>query len=179
MAIRKIAVTGDEILRKTSKPVKKINDRVKQLCGDMAETMIAADGVGLAAPQVSVLKRIFVARPELEDQDKVYVMINPEMVSKEGEQDSTEGCLSVPGYMGFVKRPETIKIRATDINGEEKEYEFSDFAAVVMCHEYEHLDGILYTDKTEKLLTNEEFEELLEKEAAEKEAAAQKKGNDD
>ena len=111
MAIRKIAVKGDDILRKTSKPVKKINDRVRQLCEDMSETMIDADGVGLAAPQVSVLKRIFVARPDLEDQEKVYVMINPEIISHEGEQDSTEGCLSVPGYMGFLKRPETVKIK--------------------------------------------------------------------
>lgn len=176
MAIRKIAVKGDDILRKTSKPVKKINDRVRQLCEDMSETMIDADGVGLAAPQVSVLKRIFVARPDLEDQEKVYVMINPEIVSREGEQDSTEGCLSVPGYMGFLKRPETVKIKATDVDGNENEYEFSGFSAVVICHEYDHLDGVLYTDNAEKLLTNEEFEKLMQEEADAEEAAEAKKG---
>ena len=97
MALRKIVIRGDEILTKHCKPVSKITDRIKVLCNDMLETMREADGVGLAAPQVGVMKRIFVCRPELENFDQEYVMINPEIIETEGEQESAEGCLSVPG----------------------------------------------------------------------------------
>ena len=169
MATRTIAEKGDSILRKHCKPVKNFNDRLKVLAEDMIETMDQADGVGLAAPQVSVMKRMYVARPYLEDQEKVFVMVNPDIYERTGEQISTEGCLSVPGYTGHLKRPESIKMRAQDLEGQWHEYEFQGFSAVVNCHEYDHLDGILYTDNAEDLMTNEEYEELL-REQAEKES---------
>ena len=115
MATRTIAEKGDPILRKHCKPVKNFNDRLKVLAEDMIETMDQADGVGLAAPQVSVMKRMYVARPYLEDQEKVFVMVNPDIYERTGEQISTEGCLSVPGYTGHLKRPESIKMRAQDL----------------------------------------------------------------
>ena len=152
MALRNIVERGNAILAKNCKPVKEITPRIKELCEDMVETMKLADGVGLAAPQVGVIKRIFVAQPHIDSEDtelseKIYYMINPEITFAEGVQDSSEGCLSVPGYMGLVERPQRIKIKAMDLDGIVKEYEFSDFAATVMCHEYDHLDGILYCDK--------------------------------
>lgn len=162
MAIRKIVTEGEEILRKNCKPVKMINDRIKTLCEDMIETMISADGVGLAAPQVGVMKRIFVCRPDLEDQTQCYVMINPEITHAEGSQASTEGCLSVPGYVGTVERPELVRLRAQDLEGNEQEYEFSGFGATVICHEYDHLDGLLYTDKAKDIMTAEEYDEMLQ-----------------
>ena len=164
MATRVIAEVGDPILRKHCKEVKKFDHRLRVLAEDMVETMDKADGVGLAAPQVSVLKRIYVARPYLDDQEKYLVMVNPEIYEREGEQTSLEGCLSVPGYIGHVSRPEKIKMRAQDLDGEWHEYEFEDFAAVVNCHEYEHLDGVIYTDKAEEVMTNEEYERALEEE---------------
>lgn len=172
MALRKIVLRGDEILTKTCKPIRKVNERIRILAEDMIDTMIEADGVGLAAPQVGVIKRIFVCRPLLEDQGKIFVMINPEILEKEGEQVSNEGCLSVPGYIGTVMRPERVKLRATDLEGEEHEYEFEGFAATCICHEYDHLDGILYPDKATAFMTNEEYEEILRKLQEEKEQEA-------
>ena len=166
MALRKITVDGDEILRKHCKPVREINDRIRTLYADMIETMKDADGVGLAAPQVGVMKRLFVCTPNLDDLEQVYVMINPEITYTEGTQASTEGCLSVPGYVGTVERPKLIRIRALDENGEEREYEFEGFGATVVCHEYDHLDGTLYTDKARDVMTNEEYDELLAEQAA-------------
>ncbi len=166
MATRLIAKDGDDILRKKAKPVKEITPRIKLLCEDMVDTMLEADGVGLAAPQISVLKRIFVAKPYT-DSDEIFYMINPEMLETIGEQDSLEGCLSVPGCMGDVKRPETVKIKATDLDGNTNEYEFSGLAATVMCHEYDHLNGILYTDKATHMYTPEELEELFSAEDGE------------
>jgi len=167
MALRKIAVRGDEILAKKCKPVKEITPRIVQLCGDLVETMIDADGVGIAAPQVGVMKRVFVARPHIDSedeaiQDKIYYMINPEITYREGTQESSEGCLSVPGYMGLVDRPMKIKISATDLDGVRKDYEFEGFEATVFCHEYDHLDGILYSDIAKDFMTVEEYKERLE-----------------
>ena len=161
MALRKIVLKGDEILTKTCKEVKEITPRIIELLEDMVDTMIENDGVGLAAPQVGVMKRIFVARPypdaENEEDDVVYFMINPEIVSREGEQVSLEGCLSMPGYIGHVDRPMKVTIKAQDVDGEWYEYEFEGFAAVVMCHEYDHLDGIMYCDIAKEVMTNEEY----------------------
>lgn len=162
MAIRRIAVRGDEILRKKCKPVKEVTERTKVLAEDMIETMKNAEGIGLAASQVGVMKRIFVARPHIDDEEKIYVMINPEIYAEEGVQDSAEGCLSVPGVTGFVERPRKIKIRATDLDGKEHEYEFEDFEATVICHEYDHLNGIIYTDKASRVFSNEEFQDMIE-----------------
>ena len=174
MAIRQITIRGDEILTKNCKPVKEITPRVVQLCEDMIDTMFEADGVGLAAPQVGVMKRIFVAMPYPDDEEpEVYVMINPEIIESEGEQESSEGCLSVPGYMGLVDRPVRVKVRYTNIDGDTLEEEFSDFAATVICHENDHLNGILYADKAKDFMTTEEYAKRLEemKEASEAEEA--------
>lgn len=167
MALRNITVRGDEILAKKCKPVKEITPRIRQACEDMAETMKAADGVGIAAPQVGIMKRFFLAMPHVdaddeETREKIYYMINPEITYKEGTQESSEGCLSVPGYMGLVDRPYKIRIKATDLEGEEHEYEFEGFEATVFCHEYDHLDGILYTDIAKDMMTVEEYSEILE-----------------
>ena len=167
MALRNITVRGDEILTKKCKPVKTVTPRIRTLVEDMTETMLAADGVGIAAPQVGVMKRIFIAMPHVESEDeeirnKVYCMINPEITYTEGTQESSEGCLSVPGYMGLVDRPQKIRIKATDLEGNEQEYEFEGFEATVFCHEYDHLDGILYPDIAKEMMTAEEYAERLE-----------------
>ena len=164
MAIRNISVRGDEILSKVCKPVKEITSHIKEVMDDMIETMNKAEGVGIAAPQIGIMKRFFIAMPfaDLEDEelkDKVYYVINPEITYKEGVQESVEGCLSVPGYMGVVDRPEKIRIKYTDIDGAEHEDEFEGFAATVFCHEYDHLEGILYPDISKRLMTNEEYAE--------------------
>lgn len=172
MALRNITLRGEEILAKKCKPIKAITPRIRELAEDMAETMIAADGVGIAAPQVGVMKRFFIAMPHVDSDDeairnKIYYMINPEITYTEGTQESSEGCLSVPGYMGLVDRPEKIRIKGTDLDGIEHEYEFEGFAATVFCHEYDHLEGILYTDVAKEMMTTEEYAERLEKIRAE------------
>jgi peptide deformylase len=169
MALRKIVIRGDEILTKKCKPVTKVTDRIKVLCEDMLETMREADGVGLAAPQVGVMKRIFVCRPELDKFEQEYVMINPEIIEKEGEQESAEGCLSVPGYIGMLKRPERVKLRAMNLDGEIKEYEFSGFAATCIMHENDHLDGVVYPDIAEEIYTTEQYNEMMADVASENE----------
>ena len=167
MALRNITVKGDEILTKKCKTIKAITPRIRVLAEDMVETMLAADGVGIAAPQVGVMKRMFVAMPHVESEDesirnKIYYMINPEITYREGTQESSEGCLSVPGYMGLVDRPEKIRIKATDLDGNEQEYEFEGFEATVFCHEYDHLDGVLYSDIAKEMMTAEEYAKRLE-----------------
>ena len=167
MALRNITVRGSEILTNNCKPIKASTPRMRELADDMGETMKAADGVGIAAPQVGVMKRFFVAMPHVDSEDeairdKIYYMINPEITYREGSQESSEGCLSVPGYMGLVDRPEKIRIKATDLDGNEQEYEFEGFAATVFCHEYDHLDGILYSDIAKEMMTVEEYAERLE-----------------
>ena len=155
MALRNIVTEGDPILRKTCRPVGEVTPRIQMILDDMVETMRDANGVGLAAPQVGIMRRMFVAEPEPE---RVYIFVDPEMVSLEGEQEGNEGCLSVPGYVGTVKRPEKIVIKGKDRYGKEKEYTFEGFDAVVMCHEFDHLEGILYTDKATEVFTAEELE---------------------
>lgn len=158
MALRNIVErdgADSETLHKKCRPVDEVNDRIRVMLDDMVETMRQAGGVGLAAPQVGILRRIFVAEPE---PDEVYYFVNPEIVKTEGSQESQEGCLSVPGYIGIVDRPERITIRGLDRDGNPQEFEFEGFPATVMCHEYDHLDGILYTEKARNvhLVTEEE-----------------------
>lgn len=167
MAIRKIVTRGDEVLTKKCKQVKEITPRIRVLMEDLVETMRESNGVGLAAPQVGVIKNAFVACPYVPENEDVVMMINPEITYMEGEQTCTEGCLSVPGYLGIVKRPKKIRVRYQDLEGEWNEMEFQDFAANVICHEYDHLLGILYTDKTESLMTEEEYDDYMSKEALE------------
>ena len=156
MAIRKIVKEGDEILRKKCRPVDQVTDRTRMILQDMIDTMREAEGVGLAAPQVGILRRMFVAEPI---QGEVYCFVNPEIVSKEGKQECQEACLSVQGRYGLVDRPEKVKIRGLDMEGKLQEYEFEGFHANVICHEYDHLDGILFIDKAKEIFIPEELEE--------------------
>lgn len=144
MATRNVVLEGDEILRKQCREVSEVTDRIKMTMEDMLETMRSQFGVGIAAPQVGIMRRMFVAEPE---PGRVYYMINPVILEESGSQEGDEGCLSIPGKIGTVTRPDYIKIEALDLDGEKKTYEFHDFDARVMCHEYDHLNGVLYIDK--------------------------------
>ena len=148
MALRMILTEGDPMLRKKCRPVDEVTDRIRMILDDMVDTMRYADGVGLAAPQVGILRRMFVAEPE---PDEVYYFVNPEIVEQEGEEAGDEGCLSVPEMVGTVTRPTKITIRGLDRDGNPQEHTFEEFRARVMCHEYDHLEGILYPDKAEKM----------------------------
>ncbi len=146
MATRQIRIMGDEILRRECKPVKEMTPRLKQLIEDMFETMYETGGVGLAAPQVGILKQIVVI--DVEDGNQ-YVLVNPEILETEGSQTGPEGCLSVPGKSGTVTRPNKVKVRAFDANMEEFELEGEEFLARAICHECDHLHGRLYVDLVE------------------------------
>jgi len=142
MAILNILKEGDETLKKILRPVTEITDRTKTLLDDMAQTMRRANGVGLAAPQVGVLRRIVVIEVE---EGELIELINPEIIKTMGEQTGPEGCLSVPGKQGTVTRPSYVKVRALDRNGVMREYEGEGLLARCFCHEIDHLDGKLYT----------------------------------
>lgn len=144
MAIRQITKEGDPALRKKCRPVTEFNERLGVLIDDMWDTMYKADGVGLAAPQVSVLRRIAVV--DVDDGNK-YELVNPVIVESEGSQVGQEGCLSIPGYNCNVKRPYRVKVTAFDRFGNEQTYDVQGFPAVAFCHEIDHLDGILFKDK--------------------------------
>lgn len=160
MAIRQIRTMGDPILNKKCKEVKEVNDKILDLIDDMFETMREANGVGLAAPQIGILKRIVVI-----EVDEELVLINPVILETGGEQVGYEGCLSVPGKSGVVRRPDYVKVRAFDENMQEFELEGHGLLARAICHECEHLDGELYVDKVEgRLYDNEELEEMMESE---------------
>ena len=146
MAIRKIRVDGDEVLRKTCKPVDKMTPRLETLIEDMYDTMYEANGVGLAAPQVGILKRIVVIDVGEED---VYTLINPQIIEADGEQTGEEGCLSLPGLQAQVTRPNHVICKAYDENMEEYTIEAEGLLARAICHELDHLEGILYKDKAE------------------------------
>ncbi|AEY66075.1 peptide deformylase [Clostridium sp. BNL1100] len=158
MAYRQIRKDGDEVLRKISRPVDTIDKKILSLLEDMADTMYRADGVGLAAPQIGVLKRMVV----IDVGDGLYEMINPVILEQSGEQDGMEGCLSIPGISGKVKRPMNVTLRYTDRNGESITIEANEFFARAICHELDHLDGILYKDKAHKMYTAKELEEMQE-----------------
>ena len=153
MAIRNVVTEGDEILRKRCREVGEVTDRIKMTMQDMLETMREQYGVGIAAPQVGIMRRMFIAEPE---PGRVYYMINPEILEQSGSQIDDEGCLSVPGMIGTVERPQKIKMQAMGLDGETHVYEFEDFDARVMCHEYDHLEGVLYIDKAENIRSVEE-----------------------
>lgn len=158
MAVRTIRVIGDEILYKECKPVKEMTQRVEELIEDMFETMYENNGVGLAAPQVGILKQIVVIDV---DDGSQYVLINPEIIEEEGSQTGQEGCLSVPGKAGIVTRPQKVKVKALDENMEEFVLEGEDLLARAICHECAHLHGQLYVSLVEGELmdTTEEVEE--------------------
>lgn len=135
----------DEVLRKKARPVERIDDRILTLLDDMAETMYNAEGVGLAAPQVGILRRVVV----IDVGEGIIELINPEIIEQEGEQVAIEGCLSIPGLSGMVKRPARVVVSALNRHGERIEIEGIDLLARALCHEIDHLDGILYVDKVE------------------------------
>ena len=145
MAIRLIRKEPDEVLRKTSREVTAFDDRLAQLLDDMYDTMYDAGGVGLAAVQVGILKRAVVV--DTREEGERYELVNPKLVYKKGEREVTEGCLSVPGVSGYVKRPEKVIVRAQDRTGETFEVEATGLLAQAFCLEFEHLDGGLFIDK--------------------------------
>ena len=147
MAIRNIRQEGDPLLRKKSKVVPDVTDRIKVLLDDMAETMYQADGVGLAAPQVGILKRVIVVDPHDETTGLVK-LVNPEIIEADGEQVGVEGCLSIPNFNATVKRPEHVRVEYIDEDGNEKIWDAHGFPAVILSHEIDHLDGILFRDKS-------------------------------
>ncbi len=156
MAIRRILKEGDETLRKISRPVQEIDKRTKQLLDDMAETMYANDGVGLAAPQVGVLRRMIVVDVREKRGRELFQLINPEIVESEGSVVNPEGCLSIPGRQGMVERPERVVVHALNKKGQRLEIEATGFLAIALCHEIDHLNGILYTDKMIEDVTGRE-----------------------
>ena len=164
MALRNIRVEGDPVLRKVCKPVTEVNDRTKELIEDMLDTMYDACGVGLAAPQVGILKRICVIDIS-EDGDNPVIMINPEIIESSGSQTGPEGCLSVPGKQGTVTRPNYVKAKAYDMDMNEFIVEGEELMARAICHELAHLDGDLYIDHVEdELLDVEELEDFEDEE---------------
>lgn len=151
MALRQIVTIGDDILYKKSRKVEVFDDRLSQLIDDMIDTMYAANGVGLAAVQIGILKRVVV----VDTGEGVYELVNPEIVEKSGEQDGYEGCLSVPGRKGLVKRPMNVTLKAQDRNGIEHTYSVNGFTARAFCHETDHLDGTLFIEHADTLENND------------------------
>ena len=155
MALRTIRVEGDPVLGKVCREVTEVTPKIVTLIDDMLETMYEANGVGLAAPQVGILKRIVV----IDVGEGPIVMINPEIIESDGEQTGDEGCLSIPGKAGQVTRPNYVKVHAFDENMEEYEIEGTELMARAMCHEIDHLDGHLYVEKVEGQLHDVTYEE--------------------
>ncbi|MDR0889632.1 MAG: peptide deformylase [Oscillospiraceae bacterium] len=156
MALRKILTVGEPTLRKISRKVTAFDEKLHALLDDMAETLYDADGVGLAAPQIGILRRIVL----VDTGEGLFELINPEIMETAGEQDGLEGCLSVPGEYGLVKRPNYVKLRAQDRDGNWYEVDGEGLIARAFCHEYDHLDGRLYTEIAHHMLSEEELAEL-------------------
>lgn len=165
MALRKIVEQGEDCLTKVCRPVTAFDSRLHQLLDDMAETLAAANGAGLAAPQVGVLRRVCLVLDE--EAEEYLELINPEILSQEGRQTGLEGCLSVPGKWGMVTRPAKVRVRAQDRYGDWFEAEGTELTARAFCHEIEHLDGHMYTEHIDRFLTEEEVREYLEDEEGE------------
>ena len=157
MGLRKILTDKDPALHKVCKPVTAFDEKLHKLLDDMNETLIDSGGVGLAAPQVGILRRIFLVDVGL-DGNEIIEFINPEILETDGEQEGPEGCLSVPGKYGLVKRPYYVKVRAQDRYGDWFEAEGEELIGRCFCHENDHLDGIVYTQVMERYLTEEELE---------------------
>ena len=156
MGLRKILTDKEPALHKVCKKVDSFDKKLHKLLDDMAETLIDSGGVGLAAPQVGILRRIFLVDVGVEE-NEIVEFINPEILETDGEQYGPEGCLSVPGKYGLVKRPYYAKVRAQDRYGEWFEAEGEELIGRCFCHEYDHLDGIIYTEKMDRFLTEEEL----------------------
>ncbi len=158
MGLRKIMTVKEPCLHKVCRPVEKFDGKLHRLLDDMKETLAEANGVGLAAPQVGILRRVVV----VDTGEEMLELVNPELLETSGEQVGSEGCLSVPGKYGIVKRPNYAKVRAYDRDGNEFEVEGEELMARCFCHELDHLDGIVYTEIMERYLTEEEMGELSE-----------------
>ena len=158
MALRNIVTEKEARLRKVSRPVEKFDERLGELLDDMAETMYQANGVGLAAPQVGILRRVCIV---LNEDDEIIELINPEIVYTEGEETALEGCLSVPGKYGEVTRPYVVRVKAQDRDGQWFEVEDEGITARCFCHEIEHLDGHLFVEHTDHLMEGEELQQWL------------------
>ncbi len=159
MAILKIVKEKDPVLRKKSRPVEEITPRILTLLDDMKDTLHKANGCGLAAVQVGVLRRIVLVETE---EGKLFEMINPEIIASEGEQEELEGCLSIPQVWGITHRPKTVTVRYTDRKGKVCEATGDDLTARAFCHELDHLEGTLFTDHALRILTQEELDKLSE-----------------
>lgn len=157
MALRKILTEGNPTLNKVCRPITAFDERLATLLDDMKETVTHANGVGLAAPQVGVLRRVVV----VDLGDEIVELVNPRILEQSGEQDGLEGCLSVPNRFGLVKRPNFVKLEAQDRHGDWYEYEGEELIARCFCHELEHLDGHLYTERAYRMLNQEEYEKLM------------------
>ena len=153
MGIRKIMTVKEPCLNKVCRPVEKFDGKLHKLLDDMKETLLDANGVGLAAPQVGILRRVVV----VDTGEEMLELVNPELLETSGEQEGAEGCLSVPGKYGLVKRPMVAKVRAQDRDGNWFEVEGEELIARCFCHEIDHLDGIVYTEVMERFLTEEEL----------------------
>ena len=158
MAIRKIMTDEDPVLHKKCHPVTQFDEKLGSLLDDLKATLANANGAGLAAPQIGILRRIVSV---VDANDKMLELVNPELLDQEGEQDGFEGCLSVPGRWGMVKRPMKVRVKAQDRSGKWFEAEGEEMVARCFCHEIEHLDGHIFTEHTDKLYTSEELDELL------------------
>ena len=161
MALRKILTEGDPTLYKKSRPVERFDERLHILLDDMKETLADANGAGLAAPQVGILRRVVVV---VDADDQMVELVNPELIHTEGEQTGLEGCLSVPGKYGLVTRPYKARVRAQDRNGKVFELDGEEIVARCFCHELEHLEGHLFTERSDKLYTTEELDAMMERE---------------
>ena len=158
MGLRKILTDKEPALHKVCRPVTEFDSKLHKLLDDMRETLIDSNGVGLAAPQVGILRRVFLVDVGLNGED-ILECINPEILETDGEQEGPEGCLSVPGKYGLVKRPYWVKIKAQDRDGNWFEAEGEELIGRCFCHENDHLDGIVYTEVMERFLTEEELQE--------------------
>ena len=156
MAIRQIVTEGDDILLKKCRAVVKFDDRLAMLLDDMAETLHKAGGVGLAAPQVGILRRVII----IDIGEGVIELVNPEIIAYSGEQESLEGCLSCPGEWGITRRPNYVKVKAQDRKGNEFTIDGKELLAKAFCHEIDHLNGIIFKQVTVRMLTPEEIEEM-------------------
>ena len=161
MALRTILTDGDPALHKVCRPVTQFDEKLHDLLDDLKETLAQANGAGLAAPQVGILRRAVIV---VDANDEMLELVNPEIISREGEQEGFEGCLSVPGRWGVVKRPMKAKVRAQDRNGNFFEVEGEEIVARCFCHEIDHLDGHLFTELAGRLYTNEKLDELMAEE---------------
>lgn len=158
MAYLNIVKEGEPVLRKVSRPVDEITPKILTLLDDMRDTLIRAGGVGLAAPQVGILRRIFIIDDNPDGGHNIVEFINPKIIKTEGHQEESEGCLSIPGKYGITSRPMTVTVEATDRNGKLFTYTGTELFGRCLCHENDHLDGILYIDKVIEMLDPDDFE---------------------